>query len=272
MKKKINATKKQAVHFTHRDLLDPTNPVSVNLIGCGGTGSHVLTCLARMHKSLLALGHVGLQVHVFDDDVVSEANQGRQLFFDAEIGLKKAVALVNRINRAIGTNWKAVTERYVQGQPLPAQITISCVDNVASRFEIAADLLSKSQRRRGDRDSPLYWIDFGNRQTTGQVVLSTVGEVKQPASKKYHAVAALPHVTEEFKDLLEQAIDDNIPSCSVAEALANQDLFINSALAQLGTSLLWRLFRDGMITERGFFMNIREYRSQPLTVQSLVAA
>jgi hypothetical protein len=34
----MNITK-PTVHFTDNDLLNPTNPISVNLIGAGGTGS-----------------------------------------------------------------------------------------------------------------------------------------------------------------------------------------------------------------------------------------
>lgn len=266
MNRKITKTAQPSVHFTDKYLLNPTNPVTVNLIGCGGTGSQVLTCLARMHISLLALGHTGLQVNVFDDDTVTEANKGRQLFADAEIGMNKAVAMVNRVNRFFGTNWKAVTRRYAKGKQQPAMLTLSCVDNVSARFEIADEL----QQQAGNQSQlyrPLYWMDFGNRQHTGQVVLSTIGTVEQPKSKKFRTVENLPTVTEEFKTFLDEAEGDDTPSCSMAEALAKQDLYINSTLAQMGASLLWRLFRDGMVTERGFFLNLKQYRSQPLPVQ-----
>ena len=260
-------TDKPSVHFTDKYLLNPTNPITVNLIGCGGTGSQVLTCLARMHVSLLALGHTGLQVNVFDDDTITAANKGRQLFADAEIGMYKAVALVNRVNRFFGTNWKAITKRYEKRKQQPAMITLSCVDNVAARYAIAEELQYQAANSRSLLHRPLYWCDYGNRQYTGQVVLSTVSTVTQPQSKKFRTVEQLPMVTEEFKTLLDEAEGDDTPSCSMAEALAKQDLYINSTLAQMGASLLWRLFRDGMVTERGFFLNLKQYRSQPLPVQ-----
>ena len=59
---------------------------------------------------------------------------------------------------------------------------------------------------------------------------------------------------------------DNTPSCSLADALEKQDLFINSALAQMGVSLLWGLFRNGMTDTRGFFLNLKNFRSQPLKI------
>jgi len=264
-----------AVHMTDTYLLNPTNPVTVNLIGAGGTGSQMLTCLARMNQAMLALHYPGLMVTVYDDDTVSPANLGRQLFADAEIGLAKSVALINRINRFFGTNWKAVTKRYTMEtlRYLPdsgkANLYITCVDNAAARFELA-NILSEYKNQRGyERNKPLYWMDLGNSKDTGQVLLSTIGEVKQPASEKFAPVGNLPFVTETFKALLKAAdATDDTPSCSLAEALTKQDLFINSTLANMGASLLWQLFREGILMNRGFFMNLRDFRTQPLKVVS----
>ncbi|WP_316848699.1 hypothetical protein [Pedobacter agri] len=44
----MNAAKKR-VHIVYPYLISPTNPVSVNLIGAGGTGSQMLTALARIN-------------------------------------------------------------------------------------------------------------------------------------------------------------------------------------------------------------------------------
>ncbi len=260
---------KPKVHFADKYLIQPTNPISVNLIGAGGTGSQVLTALARINHSLNALQHAGLSVRVFDDDIVTEANRGRQLFTSAELGLNKGVALINRINRFFGTNWKAIPSKFGKDTlacypQYKANITISCVDNVDARFEIAAVL---SRLENGiDLNKALYWMDFGNSRYTGQVVLSTVHPIKQPISKKFQPVDTMPFVTDEFNTLLQQADKDDTPSCSLAEALTKQDLFINSSLADLGASLLWQLFRQGMTENRGFFHNIKEFRTQPLKV------
>lgn len=258
------------VHFTDSDLIDPTNPVSVNLIGAGGTGSQVLTALARMNHSLIALGHAGLHVTLWDDDRATPANQGRQLFADSEIGLHKAVALINRTNRFFGTHWKARTERFEKDgcgrcpKDAAAAIFISCVDTVSARFGIA-EILRGLQCKSYYNDAPKYWVDMGNSQYTGQVILSSIGKIQQPKSEKFDTVAAMPFVTEEFKDLLVESEGiDNTPSCSLAEALESQDLFINSSLAQMGCSLLWSLFRNGMTRYRGFFLNLEDFRSQPI--------
>jgi len=270
MKKIKVSTKKTAVHIVGKDILQPYNPVTVNLIGAGGTGGQVLTALARMNQALVMLNHPGIMVTVFDDDTVSRANLGRQLFTTAELGLFKSVALINRINRFFGTNWKAETDRYDKGfcgDTQSATITIGCVDTVSARVEIA-QLLKKLNVKMGNRrDQPLYYMDFGNSRETGQVILSTIGKIPQPVSKQYRTVDALPMVTDEFGDLLNASESvDNTPSCSLAEALTKQDLFINSALANIGASLLWQLFREGMLFNRGFFMNLKDFRTQPLKV------
>jgi PRTRC genetic system ThiF family protein len=136
-------------------------------------------------------------------------------------------------------------------------LTISCVDTLKARIDIAGVLKSCHRSSGNMRDNPVYHMDFGNSRFTRQVVLSTIGKVKQPSLRKFRAVDSLPMVTDEFLDLLETAeLTDNTPSCSLAEALTKQDLFINSALANLGASLLWQLFRRGMLTSRGFFHNL----------------
>jgi len=258
-------TSKPKAHFIAPELLNPTNPITVCLIGAGGTGSQVLTGLARMSHSLQQLGHAGFQVSLWDDDVITDANRGRQLFADCEVGLHKAAALTARTNRFFGTGWQAVTKPFTATTDHRAAIYISCVDTAAARFAIA-EALSQLDTRGSHNDCPRYWMDFGNSRDTGQVILSTIGSIKQPASAKFIPVGSLPQVTEEFAGLLSNVEDEGTPSCSLAEALDKQDLFINSVLAQMGCSLLWQCFRQGLTTQRGVFLNLANFRSQPLAV------
>ena len=270
MKNKIivNQEIKSNVHFTDSELISPTNQISVNLIGAGGTGSQMLTALARTNHALIELHHAGLSVRLWDDDVISEANLGRQLFAESELGLHKSVALVHRINRFFGTNWKAEMVKFEKDRfgrlPEKATITISCVDSVQARFNVA-EILKEKMDYGSYRNEPKYWMDFGNSQFTGQVLLSTIGNIRQPNSEKYETVANFPFVTEEFGELLKKSeTKDETPSCSLAEALEKQDLYINSVLAQMGSSLLWNLFRNGMTENRGFFLNLKNFHSQPI--------
>ena len=154
-------TTKTAVHFTDNYLLNPPNPISVNLIGAGGTGSKVLTALMEINESLIALGHAGLQVRLWDDDVITSANLGRQRFAESETGLYKSVALINRCNRWAGTNWKAETIKFEKDkfgrmpEKARAIITITCVDNVQARFGVA-EILKELSYRRHYQDEPKY--------------------------------------------------------------------------------------------------------------------
>ena len=226
----VHENRRTKVHFVDNVLLNPTNPISVNLIGAGGTGSQVLTALARMSHALTELNHAGLSVRLWDDDVITEANLGRQLFAESELGLHKSVALINRTNRFFGTDWKAETQKfekdYLNNLPENAttSIFISCVDSVKSRFEIA-EILNELKIDKGYyRNQSKYWMDFGNSQFTGQVLLSTVGNIRQPNSEKFETVENLPFVTEEFGELLIQSeTEDDTPSCSLAEALEKQE-------------------------------------------------
>lgn len=265
-------SEKLKVHFTDSNLINPANPITVNVIGAGGTGSKVMTAILEMNHSLIELGHAGLFVRLWDDDVITHANLGRQRFAECEVGLHKSVAIINRVNRFTGTNWKAESIKF-EKDPLDrlpdhagATIYISCVDTVKARFEIA-DILNRLNNSRGYSNRPLYWLDFGNSQNSGQVILSTIGTIRQPNSEKYETVASLPFVTEEFgEQLIQSEEQDNTPSCSLAEALKKQDLFINSSLVQMGCSLLWSLFRNGFTPYRGFFHNLKDFSTHPIKV------
>lgn len=250
-------------HFTHEYLQNPRHRVSVNLIGAGGTGSQVANALARMDYALYKLGHVGLHVTIYDDDTVSEANIGRQLFCQNEIGINKALVMATRINSFFGTDWVAEECKYGEKEEAkPANITITCVDNVSSRIKIG-----KLIRKIGGHDefNPVYWLDFGNATESGQVVLGTVKPVKQPKSKEYKVVKSLKCVDQMF-DLTHVKDEDSGPSCSLAEALQKQDLFINSTMAQIGCSLLWKLFYDGLICNQGAFVNLQNLNVNPIKI------
>jgi len=261
-------------HATATYILGPTHPLRVALVGVGGTGSHVLSHLIKIHLSLKALGHPGLDVTAFDPDEVSPANLGRQLFFPAEVGMSKAEALISRANH-FGLNWRAVPERFdeitacEQMFYLP-NILISCVDNRVARQEIfhtvaldAAEQLRNQGSQRARESSLYYWLDFGNSKNSGQAIMGTFGDIQQPEVPSHLAEelcfnGKLPHLFELHPELWEPEPEDvtNEPSCSLAEALAHQDLFINSELATRGMRLIWQLFRKVHMERHGFYLNL----------------
>lgn len=258
------------VHFTENYLLNPHHPVTVFVIGAGGTGSQVITNLARMSMALRALGHPGLHVTVFDPDTVSTANIGRQLFNETELGLNKATALVTRINHFFGYSWSAEAKRYPyvrqKEEMETANLFITCTDNVRSRLALWKFLKGLSGKGPVDHRTPLYWMDFGNSQTKGQVLVGTLREkIVQPSSQEYIPVPRMNVITEEV-DYSQVREADSGPSCSLAEALGKQDLFINSTLAHIGCNLLWKMFKEGKTAYRGAYVNLDTMKTTGIPV------
>ncbi len=259
------------VHYVDNYLLNPQHPVTVNLIGVGGTGSQVLTNLARLDVTLRALNHPGLFVTVYDPDVVTESNIGRQLFSFSDLELNKAQCLVTRLNHFFGNDWQAVPKVYpsnvhaAKDEDL-ANITITCTDNIKSRLDMWKILKAVPDNDYRDYKTPLYWLDFGNTQTSGQVVLGTVPEkIKQPKSQQYKTLGSLKVITRYVRYAHVKETDSG-PSCSLAEALEKQDLFINSTLAQLGCNLLWKMFRHGLIEHHGLYLNLSTMKVNPILI------
>jgi len=239
-------------HLTHPKLL--SDRVLIGLVGAGGNGSQMLSGLARLDAAICALGHPGLDVIVYDPDEVSEANLGRQLFAPADVGKNKAAVLVTRINAWFGTRWISVPHRFERAQEGDLGILISCVDTASARVAIG---------RAAAQQRATYWLDLGNRAADGQVVLGI------PAWNKTHEayVYRLPTVLELFPELAAGDVKgDDAPSCSLAQALERQELFVNQAVVTAALQLLWLLFRYGRTTWCGAFVNLSTGRTNPLPV------
>ena len=252
--------------------------IRVAIAGAGGTGSQVLSGLARMEVALTALGHPGLEVCVFDPDVVTEANVGRQLFSPSDIGQYKAAVLVNRVNLFFNLDWNYHPRRYSAGahwNDERADILIGCVDTAAARRDLAKTRFK-------------YWLDCGNTDQKGQVILGTrpkkipngvplskvlmaknPGELKKLAKNQgYHCPPRLRLVTEIFPELNDKRrTEDDTPSCSLAEALERQDLFVNQTVATFACQLLWQFIRHGGLEIHGYFINLQTGRVTPLPIK-----
>lgn len=245
-------------HYLHPKLL--AEPVNIGLAGCGGNGSQMLTGLARLDRALRALRHPGFNVVAFDPDRVTEANVGRQLFSPADVGHYKSAVLVHRLNSFYGMDWRAspnpfdpdIAER-LDGLAEGLHIIISCVDTRAARMAIGNAV--------GHRRGVYYWMDLGNRAADGQVILGI------PPWDHDHQInpLRLPTAPELFPEIADPSIeDDDTPSCSLAEALERQELFINQIVVSQALQLLWQLFRHAKTTWHGSFVNAASGRITPL--------
>lgn len=253
-------------HYTPSDLLSGYDPIEIAVIGAGGTGSQVLTGLARINHAIMALGHThGLSVVVVDPDEVSEFNIGRQLFSPIDVGESKSRILVERVNHHYGLAWQShplYFKEYLNEGGQTPKIIISCVDSVSARREIR----QFGERQAKERFSkPLYWLDTGNGNATGQVILGTNGEIEQPNDSE--GCCNLPDILDLFPALEEHDTPDT-PSCSMQEALEKQDLFVNQSVAVHALDILWRMFRYGRIEHHGCFVDQENYTVRPISVEN----
>ncbi len=231
-----------------------TRTIKVLLVGCGGNGSQMLMGLASLHTALRAISSRSLHVTVVDDDIVTEANLGRQPFYQCDLGNSKARTLVERINLAHGLAWEAVHGRAPQAIGIEGvDILITCVDTASARRALGAVLAD------GQRAVPAYWMDLGNRASDGQFLIGC------PAEGTGEAPGRLPTVLEYFPELADETVpDDDAPSCSVAEALERQSLFVNRVVASHALALLFDLLGRGSIGHAGAFINLSSGQAVPI--------
>ena len=247
------------IHFAPEYIMNPTHPITVTVVGVGGNGTEVLNALAKMHVSLIELGHSGLHVQAVDDDIVEQPNIGRQKFSPADLGRYKAEVIITRINRFYGLNWMAIPEKF-SDEWKGTNLIISCVDNVKTRLQIEKEF-SKNRRNRTDYTAQWYWLDFGNGKDFGQFVLGS-HIVLQPKSN-HETVSGLASVTEMFPNMVDNE-ELSGPSCSTREALLKQDLFINAVLVNNGMNLLWRLLTKFNIDYHGGYVNTSTGVTRPI--------
>ncbi len=202
-----------------------------------------------------------------DDDTVSEANLGRQPFYRCDLGASKARTLVERVNLAHGLDWTAIHGRAPAVVDVHQfDLLITCVDTAAARRAIGAAIAAQPDRY--DRVPPRDWMDLGNRATDGQFL---IGQPARPHDKP--DLVRLPTVLEYFPELAdESAAEDDAPSCSVAEALERQSLFVNRVVASHALALLFELLGRGSIGHAGAFINLASGQAMPIPLPKIPAA
>ncbi|WP_293811807.1 PRTRC system ThiF family protein [uncultured Bosea sp.] len=242
-------------------------PLTVTVVGCGGNGAQMLSGLAAIEIALKELGDRSISVEVYDNDVVTTANIGRQPFFPCDVGRNKADVLVERINIAYGFNWISHPRAVDEDADLNRDLVISCVDTIKAR-QIIYRALQLSRRTHSKRLG--YWMDLGNTEMTGQAVLGRFQE--KARSKATQQPAPLPHFFELFPHLLEDGIqEDNAPSCSLAEALSRQSLFVNRNLAAHALAMLYDLLVKGSVGFGGFYLNLKTGITMPMPLKAIEA-
>jgi PRTRC genetic system ThiF family protein len=227
-----------------------TQPVYIELVGAGATGSLILAGLVRLHLAMLELGHpYGLTVRCWDPDTVSHANIGRQLFVAEDISQNKAVTLVSRYNYHFGLNWVAEPERFTSTQGFRGGnvIVIAAVDSRKSRAEIHEAI---------GKYSKAYCIDCGCGLDYAQIYVG-------------NGSPELPYPWVKHPELIDASQDKAVrTSCSMADSLERHGLFINQFVATGVLEIIWQLFRNGGLNYSELYFNLKSGRMTPHMIES----
>jgi PRTRC genetic system ThiF family protein len=142
----------------------PHGTTDIVVVGCGGTGSHLVPMLARL---IVDSDRCEVRrLYLVDGDEVEEKNTVRQNFTKRDIGKNKARVLAERYSSSFGVDIFYVNEYLEDARAKSyldnARIIIGCVDNNKTRR-----VLHSIFQRRGN----LFYIDSGNGEHFGQVVI-----------------------------------------------------------------------------------------------------
>ena len=200
---------------------------TINVFGCGGTGSYVLSNLARINYTLRLLERPGFHVKAIDSDVVSEFNIGRSMFSPVDIGKPKSVVLINRINRFYGFNFEADIR-----DSFDCNIGISCVDTIKAREKIFECFFQN--KISVDHKINYLLIDCGNSDYQSHCSYQISNNPTVLDLFKYRNNGIMP-------------IDDNTaPSCSMQEALLRQSMNINMGVGLMVSKYIEDTFDMGV--------------------------
>lgn len=210
------------------------------VVGAGGTGSFVVPAIARLIYELKQQQNKSAEILIVDPDKVETGNIPRSNFCFAEVGRFKAQTLAERVAVAWGIETSFSCEEFDAEKHLKSSnsdyrsltIIVGCVDNYMARREMHRAL--DEFRSYGDQ-SRLWWIDGGNGQASGQVLLGSTTKHLKP--EQYFTgtsiCRALPAPSLQHPDLLEP---ENIEaksdaSCPERVRLGEQGLNINQRVA-----------------------------------------
>ena len=248
---------KTRIHFAPNYFYNPTHPITIALIGVGGTGSLMLARLARIDYALRQTGHPGVHVIAYDSDRVEANNVGRQLYTLSDVGEYKVFQAVNKVNMAFGLQWQGIPmDALSSGKDIRANIVITCVDNANFRLRLAKSF--QYPHKGADYETMFYWLDMGNSRNTGQFVLGTLfDEERKMEREDFEMVDKLKNIIDFFPDL--DAHDTpNLQGegCTYSDKLNEQSLFINDVLVAHASDCLFRLLYHKQIQKHGAFVNL----------------
>lgn len=212
------------------------NGFFVTVVGCGGTGGYAAGGLCRLLPANATLV-------LIDHDRVEERNLSRQNFTRDELGAFKSEALAARLSRKYGkpVGYSMLPVGMAQIQ-FPG-LVIGCVDNGPARQAIASQMKGSfiADPQQGYAYRPNWWIDAGNGENYGQIVIgSGVGRAFDEG-----ICYELPLPTDQMPELLHEAPRQR--NCADRD---EQGPTINHAMASLVIEVARRLIEGTCPWER----------------------
>ena len=232
-------------------------PVTIIMLGAGGTGGHIAPHLYRLLYTLPR----PVKAVIADGDIVEQKNLVRQNFISADLGRNKAQTLAERYATAFGMEARYIPdfiededrliklitpERYFQGE---FSILIGAVDNNKSR-RLCHQVFTKANN--------LIYIDSGNGEYTGQVVCG----VRRNGRTYYKPVG------ETYPDVLLDT--DKFPSelsCAQAAVSAPQSIAANIMAAAAVVSYLYNILVLGSVETRSVTFSTKTVNLKPVISQ-----
>ena len=142
--------------------------IKIHLLGCGGTGSILISHILRALRLGLDLERYNnAELHIWDPDIVEEKNIHRQNFFPSDIGLPKVEALANRYGFHYGIPIVQHQTPFHEPKNIP-HIIIGCMDD-SMHGRLTVHKYYKTIK--SDVRILPWWIDCGNAVRTGQVLI-----------------------------------------------------------------------------------------------------
>lgn len=215
----------------------PNTPeVTIALIGCGGTGSHIAQALARLASHCRDTNGPFVQLVFVDGDTVEHKNVGRQLFSASDVGKNKAQCLAARFGAVFGISIVAFPHMLARqriANASPYGILVGAVDGAQGRRAIASQLGSYNWKA---------WIDCGNHEHSGQVVCGTAqSKDAMHAAIQLGMCTKLPAAPLLYPELLKDAPARPREDCALAVLDNAQSLMVNQMMAAICGQYLYDL-------------------------------
>src|SRR5262245_3376141 len=244
------------------------------LVGCGGTGSWLAPSVVRIARLQRDQGRQ-VEAVFYDADHVETKNIPRQHSSDAELGRNKAATLAARYSAAWGVEIVAVPQRF-KGERLQLNqeamtVVLGCVDNAAARGEIARAL-----GLRSNWGGPIWWLDCGNDESSGQVIAGSDARVEDlagaftPSCKICKRLPAPSLVAPDLLQAKPEELLESKLSCAEIQLANAQSLAVNQMVAAVATDYLLRLVSGGLKRFATFFdLSSGSMRSRYITADEV---